>query len=203
VREGDINRMKELGAQWQLSVGVVGVKKDVACSGIEVGVPGTHRKIAICGKLATAPPTAWTHCGVDMPPLSTHSSFQWVEGSNGPLVQQRRITRYKYRVWQHQSNPEHQRKWPSDYPSCDKSYVVSDKKLGPGVENFMFWWPTASRCTPKPDEILSVARDVLQSSYHGLLFQPSGTGTNMVRVASLKNSILGYGVIYDLGRSNR
>jgi hypothetical protein len=89
VREGDINRMKELGAQWQLSVGVVGVKKDVACSGIEVGVPGTHRKIwlAICGKLATAPPTAWTHCGVDMAP-SFHALFiSMVGGRKGPLVQ--------------------------------------------------------------------------------------------------------------------
>ena len=117
-------------------------------------MPGTHRKIwlAICGKLATAPPTAWTHCGVDMA-SSFHALFiSMVGGRKGPLVQQRRITRYKYRVWQHQSNPEHQRKWPSDYPSCDKSYVVSDKKLGPGVENFMFWWPTASRCTPKPGE---------------------------------------------------
>jgi len=37
VQEDDINRTKELGTQWQLSVGVVGRRKDVACSELRWG----------------------------------------------------------------------------------------------------------------------------------------------------------------------
>jgi hypothetical protein len=44
VREGDINRTEELGAQWQLSVGVVGGEKDVACSELRWGCQAPTEK---------------------------------------------------------------------------------------------------------------------------------------------------------------
>ena len=56
-----------------------------------------------------------------------------VGGSKDPLrhVLERRITRYKYRLWQHQSNPE----TPNGngrpiIPLATSLNVVSDKKLG-------------------------------------------------------------------------
>jgi hypothetical protein len=69
VQEDDINRTKELGTQWQLSVGVVGRRKDVACSELRWGasrLSGTTENPVSqsARKLKATPPTAanlWTH----------------------------------------------------------------------------------------------------------------------------------------------